>query len=66
MQLKRRNLKHYPNLTDEFKYKSNISYNKYADIIALLLKESERFLTLNERYCQHFLAHLMTTSMLKV
>lgn len=39
MQLKCRDLKHYQNLA---------TYNKYADIIALLPKEFERFLTLSE------------------
>lgn len=49
MQLKRRDLKHYQNLADESKNKKNLTYNKYADIIALLLKEFERrFLTLSE------------------
>lgn len=39
MQLKRHDLKHYPNLADESKNKKDLSYNKYADIITLLLKE---------------------------
>ncbi|KAF2902783.1 hypothetical protein ILUMI_03411 [Ignelater luminosus] len=49
MQLKRRDLKYYQNLADESKNKKNLTYNKYTDITALLLKEFERrFLTLSE------------------
>ena len=53
MQLKRSDLKHYKNLADEFKNKKNLTYKKYADFIALLLKEfDKRFLKL--RYCHLF------------
>ena len=49
MQLKRSDLKHYKNLADESKNKKNLTYKKYADIIALLLKEfDKRFLKLSE------------------
>ncbi|XP_075215261.1 general transcription factor II-I repeat domain-containing protein 2A-like [Lycorma delicatula] len=49
MQLKRRDLKHYQNLADESKNNKTVAYDKYADVIGMLLNEFDRrFLKLSE------------------
>ena len=39
MQPKRRDLKHYQNPTDDSKNNKTVAYDKYADVIGMLLNE---------------------------
>ncbi|XP_075225757.1 general transcription factor II-I repeat domain-containing protein 2-like [Lycorma delicatula] len=49
MQLKRRDLKHYQNLANESNNNKTVAYDKYADVIGMLLNEFDRrFLKLSE------------------